>query len=55
MTDVAAHRFLISAPPLAEQRLLGVVHDGLWFHLSTPADLADAEAVLQSHAVGWSR
>jgi hypothetical protein len=23
-----------------------VVHDGIWFHLSTPADLAEAEQVL---------
>ena len=27
-------------------RLLGLVHDGLWFHLSTPRDLAEAEAFL---------
>ncbi len=28
---------------IAAGRLRGVVHDGLWFHLSTPADLAAAE------------
>lgn len=28
---------------LAAGRLFGLVHDGLWFHLSTPADLARAE------------
>jgi MurNAc alpha-1-phosphate uridylyltransferase len=27
-------------------RLRAVVHDGLWFHLSSPADLAEAEALL---------
>ncbi|HEX3346820.1 MAG TPA: nucleotidyltransferase family protein [Acetobacteraceae bacterium] len=42
-------------PALARGRLHGIVHDGLWFHLSTPEDLADAESVLQSHMVGWSR
>ena len=33
---------------MAAGRLRAVVHDGLWFHLSTPADLADAE----QHAAG---
>ncbi len=28
---------------LAANRLQAFVHDGLWFHLSTPADLAEAE------------
>ena len=28
---------------IAADRVRAVVHDGLWFHLSTPADLADAE------------
>ena len=32
-------------------RLRAVVHDGLWFHLSTPADLADAEHLL---AARWT-
>jgi N-acetyl-alpha-D-muramate 1-phosphate uridylyltransferase len=27
-------------------RLRAVVHDGLWFHLSTPADLSEAESLL---------
>jgi N-acetyl-alpha-D-muramate 1-phosphate uridylyltransferase len=27
-------------------RLHGLVHDGLWFHLSTPRDLADAESAI---------
>jgi N-acetyl-alpha-D-muramate 1-phosphate uridylyltransferase len=29
-------------------RLHGLVHDGAWFHLSTPRDLADAEAALRA-------
>jgi len=32
-------------------RLFGLVHDGLWFHLSTPADLANAEATLRAGLV----
>ncbi|WP_297493394.1 nucleotidyltransferase family protein [Acidocella sp.] len=37
---------------IAAGRLDAIVHDGLWFHLSTPADLASAEAVLNARAVG---
>ena len=40
---------------IAQDRLRAVVHDGLWFHLSTPADLAEAELLLQARAVGDSR
>jgi MurNAc alpha-1-phosphate uridylyltransferase len=29
-------------------RLYGLVHDGVWFHLSTPEDLRNAEDTLQS-------
>ena len=29
-------------------RLRAVVHDGVWFHLSAPSDLADAEHLLQA-------
>lgn len=36
-------------------RLRAVVHDGLWFHLSTPSDLADAESVLQARLTGETR
>ena len=36
-------------------RLSAVVHDGLWFHLSTPSDLADAETVLHARMTGESR
>ncbi len=33
-------------------RLRAVVHDGLWFHLSTPPDLADAEVILAARLTG---
>jgi MurNAc alpha-1-phosphate uridylyltransferase len=29
-------------------RLFGLVHDGVWFHLSTPEDLAQAETTLRA-------
>ena len=37
---------------IAADRLRAVVHDGLWFHLSTPADLSDAELVLALRQAG---
>jgi MurNAc alpha-1-phosphate uridylyltransferase len=40
---------------IAAGRLRAVVHDGLWFHLSTPADLAQAESSLQARALGGAR
>lgn len=40
---------------MAKDRLRGVVHDGLWFHLSTPGDLGDAESVLQARLTGETR
>jgi MurNAc alpha-1-phosphate uridylyltransferase len=40
---------------IARDRLRGVVHDGLWFHLSTPTDLATAEYHLHARAVGEAR
>ncbi len=40
---------------LAEGRLRAVVHDGLWYHLTTPEDLAEAEFSLQARAVGETR
>jgi len=40
---------------IAAGRLRAVVHDGLWFHLSTPSDLADAESVLQAGMTGEAR
>jgi N-acetyl-alpha-D-muramate 1-phosphate uridylyltransferase len=33
-------------------RLSAIVHDGVWFHLSTPADLASADAALAAGQVG---
>jgi N-acetyl-alpha-D-muramate 1-phosphate uridylyltransferase len=40
---------------MAADRLLAVVHDGLWFHLSTPADLAGAESILHAQITGDAR
>jgi MurNAc alpha-1-phosphate uridylyltransferase len=40
---------------MAAGRLRVVVHDGLWFHLSTPRDLAEAESVLQARLTGDTR
>jgi N-acetyl-alpha-D-muramate 1-phosphate uridylyltransferase len=40
---------------IANGRLRAVVHDGLWFHLSTPADLAEAETIVQAQMTGISR
>ena len=40
---------------MAAGRLRAVVHDGLWFHLSTPADLAEAETILQARSTGTTR
>jgi N-acetyl-alpha-D-muramate 1-phosphate uridylyltransferase len=37
---------------LAAGRLRAVVHDGIWFHLSTPADLAQAEQILRARVTG---
>jgi MurNAc alpha-1-phosphate uridylyltransferase len=36
-------------------RLRAVVHDGLWFHLSTPTDLAESETILQARLTGETR
>jgi MurNAc alpha-1-phosphate uridylyltransferase len=40
---------------MAAGRLKVVVHDGLWFHLSTPDDLQDAEHILHAPAYGEMR
>lgn len=40
---------------MAARRLRAMVHDGLWFHLSTPPDLAEAESVLQARLTGETR
>ena len=40
---------------IAANRLRAVVHDGLWFHLSRPQDLSDAEVALHANQTGESR
>jgi MurNAc alpha-1-phosphate uridylyltransferase len=40
---------------IAAGRLRAIVHDGLWFHLSTPPDLARAEAELRERGSGDTR
>jgi N-acetyl-alpha-D-muramate 1-phosphate uridylyltransferase len=40
---------------LAAGRLKAVVHDGIWFHLSTPPDLAEAEQILEARVTGDAR
>jgi N-acetyl-alpha-D-muramate 1-phosphate uridylyltransferase len=37
---------------MQQGRLRAVVHDGIWFHLSTPLDLADAEQMLEARVTG---
>jgi MurNAc alpha-1-phosphate uridylyltransferase len=39
---------------MARNRLGAIVHDGVWFHLSTPDDLALADAALDAREVGNS-
>lgn len=36
-------------------RLRAVVHDGIWFHLSTPPDLSNAELILEASLTGDAR
>ena len=36
-------------------RLRAVVHDGMWFHLSTPPDLVEAEQILEARITGDAR
>ncbi len=40
---------------IAAGRARALVHDGLWFHLSTPPDLAAAEIALRHPAIGMTR
>lgn len=40
---------------LACGRLRAVVHDGHWFHLSTPPDLVEAEQILEARFTGEAR
>ena len=37
---------------IAAGRLRAVVHDGLWYHLSRPADLAEAAEALAAQDTG---
>ncbi len=56
--DAPAGRFsmnLLWDRAIAAGRLRAVVHDGLWFHLSTPPDLARAESSLHDRATGEAR
>jgi N-acetyl-alpha-D-muramate 1-phosphate uridylyltransferase len=46
---------LIWDQAIAAGRLRGLVHDGLWFHLATPNDLAEAEYNLHARALGETR
>ena len=39
---------------LAQGRLNAIIHDGVWFHLSTPEDLDRAEELLAAREVGNS-
>jgi MurNAc alpha-1-phosphate uridylyltransferase len=40
---------------LEARRIRAVVHDGTWFHLSTPEDLAAAEQILEAGVTGDTR
>lgn len=40
---------------IAAGRLRAVVHDGLWFHLSRPRDLSNAEVALHANETGETR
>jgi N-acetyl-alpha-D-muramate 1-phosphate uridylyltransferase len=51
LAGCAPGKFSLNQPwnrALDAGRLRGIVHDGLWFHLSTPRDLAEAEAILHA-------
>jgi MurNAc alpha-1-phosphate uridylyltransferase len=37
---------------LSAGRLRAVVHDGLWYHLTRPADLEEAESALSAQLTG---
>jgi MurNAc alpha-1-phosphate uridylyltransferase len=58
LADMPAGRFSMNRAwdrATAAGRLRAVVHEGLWLHLSTPADLADSETTLQARLTGESR
>jgi MurNAc alpha-1-phosphate uridylyltransferase len=62
--QIVSPRLFDNAPPppfsmnllwdkaIGEDRLGAIVHDGVWFHLSTPDDLERADAVLDAREVG---
>jgi MurNAc alpha-1-phosphate uridylyltransferase len=50
--DAAFSMNLLWDRAIAAGRLRAVVHDGLWYHLSTPADLNEAEYHLQAQDTG---
>jgi MurNAc alpha-1-phosphate uridylyltransferase len=62
--QLVSHPLFAAAPPppfsmnvlwdraIEAGRLGAIVHDGIWFHLSTPDDLARADAVLEAREVG---
>ena len=57
-TGAPAGRFslnLLWDQAIGRARLSAVVHDGLWFHLSTPPDLAEAEYTLHARPLGEAR
>ena len=37
---------------LGRDRIRAIVHDGPWFHLSRPSDLADVERILRDPLPG---
>ena len=61
--EIIHRRLFDNAPPgafslnplwdraMAAERLAGLVHDGEWYHVGSPAGLAATEARLQSHRV----
>lgn len=62
--QIVSPRLFAAAPPppfsmnllwdkaMATDRLGAIIHDGVWFHLSTPDDLARADSVLEAREVG---
>lgn len=55
MPDGAFSMNLAWDAAIEKGRLRAVVHDGIWFHLSTPADLVEAEQVLEARVTGDTR
>jgi N-acetyl-alpha-D-muramate 1-phosphate uridylyltransferase len=56
--DAPSGRFgmsLVWSRAIEQGRLTAIVHDGLWFHLSTPSDLVEAESSIDARETGQSR